>query len=269
MKKVLSSQTGVDLFRKYLVIEFAEEGLDLWKAVHDMLAFHRLREEGQAQAQGQGQGGRKKEKTTSINNKVDGEGDSDITAGGMEGAATADAIAAAAKGAEGNEGGGDERRGGEPAEAAATITVAPTTAEAIAATATVAATAAKETTAEVATAAAAEASATASRIYSEMETREGQGGQGREEGGEVDIRKTGRELYDRFIKSGCGMECNLSGSVVRKVQYVVRVLSQRVGRVKTGRRRGGWGEGGSLGSSSVKHRTVCSRVLSVLLQWKS
>lgn len=107
MKTVLSSEFGMDSFRKYLVIEFAEEGLDLWKAVHDMLGTYRLKALG----------------------------------GGL-----------AALVAFHNGGGG---------------VVA---------------------------------------------------GTGDASGGEFDIRKTGQELFLRFLKSGSGAECNLPGTVVKKVR---------------------------------------------------
>lgn len=121
LKKVLSSQVGIDWFRKHLVIEFSEEGLDLWKATHDMLAQ-----------------------------------DYTSTAGGGDESGANTAL---------------ERETGVTPQAAATV---------------------------------------------EGERKGGEDAGAGEVGGS-DIRKTGRDIYERFIKSGCGAECNLPGTVVRKV----------------------------------------------------
>ena len=119
LKEIMSSQMGIDWFRQYLVVEFAEEGVDLLIATREMLHRSRLKEQ---------QGGESRR-----------EGTGDEQDGG---------------GAEGGGGGGQE---GESKPDAG-------------------------------------------------------------EGDDFDIRKAGREIFDTFIKSGCGAQCNLPGTVVKKVR---------------------------------------------------
>lgn len=128
---------GLDWFRQYLVIEFAEEGLDLWKANRDMLERGRLKDE------------RLKDD---------------------EARAAATAAAAASGGKEHVVAEGGDGEGGEEGGAAAARG----------------------------------------------------GGEEGAEAADFDFRTSGRELFDRFIKSGCGAECNLPGTVVRKVSLVSR-----------------------------------------------
>lgn len=114
---------GVNWFRQYLVIEFAEEGIDLWKATRDMLDRSRLKVEDSRRAE--------EAKNSAERKTPDSEGGS----GGKQ-----------------TETGGD-----------------------------------------------------------------GDGGATAGGDGEFDIRTEGRDLYERFIKSGCGAECNLPGRTVKKV----------------------------------------------------
>ncbi len=178
---------GVDWFRQYLVIEFAEEGIDLYTAIRDMLARHRAKLE--------------KEAWVDLTEEVR--------------RATEDGLQDEQAGADGKGGGG----GGEGAgEGEGGQVVAPAAEgeggrEAIAE--------AKETAGAAAAAAAAEEAAAAAAAAT-VTIGGGGGGEGGEEGGEegeeFDIRKSGKDIFERFIKSGCCAECNLPGTVVTKVR---------------------------------------------------
>ncbi|CAM9765677.1 unnamed protein product, partial [Discosporangium mesarthrocarpum] len=133
--QVLSTKAGVDWFRKYLVIEYAEEGLDLWVLVKDMLA----RAKGAADPE---EGG-------AAENSAAGGGSPGPTEAGK---AAVDLLSTT--GAQGGEAGGGSGEGGEV---------------------------------------------------------------GGVRGGQIGLRVEGQNLFSRFMKSGCGMECNLPGTVIRKV----------------------------------------------------
>ncbi|CAM9902495.1 unnamed protein product, partial [Laminaria digitata] len=119
LKEILSSQMGLDWFRQYLVVEFAEEGIDLLVATRQMLKRSRLKEQKNTESRGDGGTG-------------DGQTEGEV---------------------EGETGGGG---GGENTPDAG-------------------------------------------------------------QGDEFDIRKAGREIFECFIKGGCGAQCNLPGTVVKKV----------------------------------------------------
>lgn len=151
---------GVDWFRQYLVIEFAEEGLDLLTAIHEMLDRNR--------------------------SKMEEELHQDVVKGEREGGAGGEAGDAGAK--------DDEQRGverGTQGGEGAGVVVPP---------------AAEREGGRVVAAAEAEAKP------------EGGGGGGEEgQGEEFDLRKSAKDIFGRFIKSGCGAECNLPGTIVSKV----------------------------------------------------
>lgn len=128
LKEVLSSQMGIDWFRQYLVIEFAEEGLDLWETTRDMLERSCLKSPNSGDASNR-EG--RKERFTEVGNV-------------------------------GANGGG-----------------------------------------------------------SQAMAREGE---------EFDIRKTGKEIFERFIKSGCGAECNLPGTVIKKVYWAGELWGPKRGK---------------------------------------
>lgn len=140
---------GVDWFRQYLVIEFAEEGLDLLTAIYEMLDRNRM--------------------------KVEEEKHQDIVKRELEGDKGGGAEDGAKDEVEGGSDGGEdgagvaldtERRGGRE----------------------------------------------------EAQAGGGCGAGDAGQGEEFDVRKSGKDLFERFIRSGCGAECNLPGTVVRKVR---------------------------------------------------
>lgn len=156
---------GVDWFRQYLVIEFAEEGLDLLTAIREMLDRHRCKAE--------------EEKPEDVVDK------GDERQGGEAGDADDGAKDEEQPGVEG---------GGEGREEAGVV-----------------APAAEGEGGRVTAAAAEEAE--------EAGAKGGGGGSGEaEQGEEFDIRRSGKDLFERFIKSGCGAECNLPGTIVSKVR---------------------------------------------------
>ena len=149
---------GVDWFRQYLVIEFAEEGLDLLTATREMLDRNR--------------------------SKMEEELHRDVIKGEREGEEAGDG------GATDEQRGVDrESEGGEEAAAA----VAP---------------AAEGEGGRVA----------AAGVEAGAEAEGGGGGGEAGQEGEFDIRKSGKDLFGRFIQSGCGAECNLPGTIVSKVR---------------------------------------------------
>lgn len=180
----------MEWFRQYLVIEFAEEGIDLLVATRDMLDRHRLH--------------------LALSNTAEQDCRND------KGSAAAAVVAGGKGEGEGGEeregggrGGGDERSGeggggGGGGDAAASATAAAASVEAVGEEPGAAAGAAE---AKPEAGEGAETAAAAS-------SKDGEGSST----GEFDIRKVGKDLYERFIKSGCGSECNLPGTVVSKVR---------------------------------------------------
>eukprot|EP00752_Nemacystus_decipiens_P010574 g9417.t1 len=169
LKEILSSRMGVDWFRQYLVIEFAEEGLDLLTAIREMLDRNRSVMEGMEGKQHQDAAKGEREGAEEAGEARDGAGD---------GAKNEQQL-----GVEGASGGGE-----------VTGVVAPA------------------------------AEGEGGRVAAVEEEAKAQGGAGGGEAGHVgefDIRKSGQDLFERFIKSGCGAECNLPGTIVNKVSSVL------------------------------------------------
>lgn len=234
---------GVEKFRQHLVIEFAEEGIDLLIATRDMLDRYKIqqgleseRKRSEARQKGDKSGavvGGAIEEAAEVGGDEKGcvgeekrHVDSSLVGDGNEGDGEAAVVAPAAEGGVGPEAGPGGEGGVQEGEEAESRDVGD---EPVVA----------ETSAE---AAAAEEAARAMGVQGGG--GDGEGGRGERSGdedgvgeGEFDVRQTGKGIFERFIRSGCGAECNLPGTVVTKVKGQVRVpwvLDECVGNCRYG-----------------------------------
>ncbi|CAM9180161.1 unnamed protein product [Ectocarpus sp. 6 AP-2014] len=211
---VLSSKIGIDKFRQYLVIEFAEEGIDLLLATRSFLVKARAKKTttastattttttrttttpkendegdvGGGVAEGAEDGGEK-----DVGGDGDAGGDGDGGQASTESGIVAPATETPQEEGEGGGGGGGregeegalEGKKGEARDMPATTEANP-------------------------------APAPAPAPAQENVPDGGGGGEG-----VFDIQLEGKTIYERFIKRGCGAECNLPGTVVTKVSNVL------------------------------------------------
>ncbi|CAM9469004.1 unnamed protein product [Scytosiphon promiscuus] len=186
LKELLSSEIGVEKFRQYLVIEFAEEGIDLLTATRDMLdrsKFQKGSDPEDKASEARLRGG--KNSSPSVEGVVEGV----VKVGGNE---VENYLSQEKRLVDGSSVVGEGNEG----ERVAAV-VAPAAEGGVGPEAT--------------------------------EESEGRGGDGEGGGmerprsrgnavkGEFDVRQAGKDIFERFIKSGCGAECNLPGTVVAKV----------------------------------------------------
>ncbi|CAM9759665.1 unnamed protein product [Ectocarpus sp. 4 AP-2014] len=210
LNAVLSSKIGIDMFRQYLVIEFAEEGIDLLFATRSLLVKAKAtkatpastatmttitKEKGEGDVgggvvEGAEDGGEK---------NVGGDGGAGGDGDGGQASPESGIVAPAAETPQeegevegGGGGGGGEREGEEGALEG------------------------KKGDARDMPATTEENPAPAPAPAQENVPDGGGGGEG-----VCDIQLDGKNIYERFIKSGCGAECNLPGTVVKKVSNVL------------------------------------------------
>ncbi|CAM9308298.1 unnamed protein product [Ectocarpus sp. 13 AM-2016] len=208
---VLSSKIGIDKFRQYLVIEFAEEGIDLLLATRSLLLKAKAtkttpastatttttttttipKEKGEGDVgggvvEGEEDGG---EKDVGRDGGAGGDGD-----GGQASTESGIVAPAAETPQEEGEGGGGGGRGGGGREGEEGALEG------------------KKGESRDMLAKTEENPASAPAPAQEKKTDRGGGGEGM-----CDIQLEGKNIYERFIKSGCGAECNLPGTVVKKV----------------------------------------------------
>lgn len=86
----------------------------------------------------------------------------------------------------------------------------------------------------------------------------GEGGGGEGEGDDFDVRQRGKEIFNLFMKSGCGAECNLPGTVVKKVRRVYNTS----GKIMRGGRRKQPGSEGSTIFCRNKRDNLCGHIAS-------
>ncbi|CAM9512972.1 unnamed protein product [Ectocarpus sp. 12 AP-2014] len=217
---VLSSKIGIDKFRQYLVIEFAEEGIDLLLATRSLLVKAKAtkttpastatttkktttttttattpKEKGEGDvgdgiAEGEEDGGEK---------DVGGDGGAGGDGDGSQASTESGIVAPAAETPQeegGGGGGGGRGGGGREGEEGALE--------------------GKKGEARDMPATTEENPAPAPAPAQEKQPDRGGGGEG-----VCDIQLEGKNIYERFIKSGCGAECNLPGTVVKKVSNVL------------------------------------------------